>query len=81
MAGLKTKLKGALEVMGYDPDDVKLEDAGEGKVAGYVVSTKFKGKTQAQRQELIWDGLRRKLSPKDLVKIVAILTMTPREIE
>lgn len=77
---MEEHLKEVLRALGFDDTEVQLEGAGGGKVGGVLVSRKFEGKSQEQRQNELWDALRAKLAPDELVQIVAIMTMTPEEI-
>lgn len=77
---MEEQLKEVLRALGFEEAEVQLERAGGGKVGGVLVSRKFAGKSQEERQNELWAGLRAKLSPDELVQIVAIMTMTPEEI-
>ena len=50
-----------------------------GKVTGFVISETFRGMPQLDRQDLVWDYLIRVFSPEKLVKIIALITVTPKE--
>lgn len=77
---MEEHLREALRVLGFAEAEVQLERAGGGKVGGVLVSRKFAGKSQEERQDELWAALRAKLPPDELVQIVAIMTMTPEEI-
>lgn len=77
---MEEHLKQVLRALGYDDGEVQLEHAGGGRVGGVLVSRRFAGKSQEERQGELWAELRAKLPPEDLVQIVAIMTMTPEEI-
>jgi len=49
------------------------------RVSGYVIWDGFGGLSQLERQSLLWQALRRELSPDAQMGISAILTLTPRE--
>ena len=76
---MEERLKQVLRELGYTDDEIFLEPAGGGKVAGYILSEAFRGESQINRQDQLWAKLRERMQPDELVKIVAILTMTPTE--
>ena len=77
---MEERLRIALRRLGYDDAEVQLESAGGGMVGGVLVSEKFVGLSQEDRQKQLWDGLQHQLQADDLTQIVAIMTMTPQEI-
>jgi len=46
-----------------------------------VISPRFVGQSQVDRQEKLWEELRRHLATDRLHRIVSILTMTPDEVD
>jgi acid stress-induced BolA-like protein IbaG/YrbA len=50
-------------------------------VQGFVVSGSFEGKSQTERQDHIWEGLKAEIPEDMLVKVVSILTLTPEEAD
>ena len=75
------QLISALEHLGYSPGEIQLDPpTSTGRVGGFIVSHKFKGKTQTERQEELWEQLRSRFQAEDLTQIVALLTMTPDEV-
>ncbi len=52
-----------------------------GRVGGFVVSKSFSGKSQIERQDMLWDKLDEILDEEKQLKIIALLTMTPAEVE
>jgi acid stress-induced BolA-like protein IbaG/YrbA len=74
------ELKDVLLGLGFKDEEVRLEQAGNGKVGGVVVSEQFAGRSQEQRQEELWRGLKERMKPEELLDIVALMTMTPEEI-
>lgn len=76
----RQRLKEALVALGYKESEIQLENAGSGKLGGVLITESFEGVSQEDRQQQLWDGLRGKLSPDELIQIVAIMTMTPNEI-
>ncbi|MBI4861169.1 MAG: hypothetical protein HY815_13065 [Candidatus Riflebacteria bacterium] len=77
---MERKLRTALAKMGFASDEVFLERTSTGKIGGHIVSRRFEGHTQEQRQDLVWNGLQDFLSAAELRRIVIILTMTPDEV-
>ena len=77
---MEEHLKEVLRALGFQEEEVQLEHAGGGRVGGVLVSTRFAGQSQEERQSQLWDELRRNMRPEELVQIVAIMTMTPEEI-
>ncbi|TAK27091.1 MAG: hypothetical protein EPO40_18275 [Myxococcaceae bacterium] len=78
---IKSRVEGALLAMSFKPEDIHLETTASGSVGGHIVSGSFAGQTQMERQEHLWEGLRSNLKPDQIFKIVALLTVTPEEIE
>ena len=74
------KLKTVLREIGYSDDELHLEVTDSGKVGGHIVSEAFRGESQMNRQNQLWDELTERLTPTELTKIVALLTVTPAEI-
>ena len=75
------KLTSTLVDMGYTRGELHLEITPTGKVGGHIVSDAFRGKSQMHRQHQLWKDLRQRLTPAELTSIVALLTVTPAEIE
>lgn len=76
---MEQRLREVLKQLGYTDDEIFLEVAGGGKVAGYIISEAFRGESQINRQDQLWAKLRQHLRPEELIQIVAVLTMTPTE--
>jgi acid stress-induced BolA-like protein IbaG/YrbA len=74
------RLKSVLLELRYKEDEVRLEQAGGGKVGGVLVSGQFAGRSQEQRQEDLWSALGERMGPEELLDIVVLMTMTPQEI-
>jgi len=51
----------------------------ESRVGGVIVWDGFAGKTQLERQRVLWDALRDSLRSDELLDVGLILTLTPRE--
>lgn len=71
----------ALGQAGFAEEQIYLEQTPVGNIGGYVISPRFQGQSQLERQEWLWEELRHRLSPETLHHIVSILTMTPAEID
>jgi acid stress-induced BolA-like protein IbaG/YrbA len=78
---MEEQVKNALIAAGYTADEIRLETTPSGNVGGFVISPRFSGLTHLDRQDVLWDELRKHLSPDQLRRIVSILTMTPDEVE
>lgn len=57
----------------------QLERTAGGRVGGFILSEKFAGMKQVDRQELLWRLLEERFSREELQAIVVLLTMTRRE--
>ncbi|MBM3477257.1 MAG: hypothetical protein FJX75_28655 [Armatimonadetes bacterium] len=51
----------------------------ESRVGGVLVWDGFAGRTQLQRQQMLWEALRRDLTADELLDVGFIVTVTPRE--
>lgn len=74
------KLKATLHELGYTDDELHLELTQSGKVGGHIVSEAFRGESQMNRQSQLWSDLQQRLTPAELINIVALLTVTPAEV-
>ncbi len=79
--GLKEELIEALNDLELENPTIELEKTPSGKIGGVIVSKSFKGKSQLDRQNLVWNRLEEILGKKKLVKVVALLTLTPQEAD
>ena len=77
---MEEHLKHVLRALGFEDAEMRLDQSESGRVGGVLVSKRFAGKSQEERQNELWSGLNAKLRPEELTQIVAILTMTPEEI-
>jgi acid stress-induced BolA-like protein IbaG/YrbA len=77
---MEERLREVLRALGFADAEVQLEQTVSGKVGGVLVSTRFAGHSQEERQNELWHALRAQMQPDELVQIVAIMTMTPEEI-
>lgn len=71
----------ALKHAGFVHEDIYLDGAPSGRVSGLVVSARFAGQSQIERQRALWDGLRERLPADMLSGVTSILTMTPEEVD
>jgi acid stress-induced BolA-like protein IbaG/YrbA len=74
------RLKATLREIGYTDDELHLELTQSGKVGGHILSDAFRGESQMNRQNQLWAELRQRLTPAELINIVALLTVTPAEV-
>lgn len=59
----------------------ELEETPMGKVGGFIISPTFAGKSQIERQNMIWDYLDHKLDKTHILHIVTLVTVTPAEAQ
>ncbi len=78
---MEEEVRRALLAAGFTADQIFLEVTRSGNVGGFVISPRFAGQPQVDRQEALWEELRRHLAPDRLHRIVSILTMTPEEVD
>lgn len=78
---MEEEVRQALIAAGYTADQIHLEQTQSGNVGGFVISPRFAGQPQLSRQDDLWSDLRKHLAPENLRRIVAILTMTPDEVD
>jgi acid stress-induced BolA-like protein IbaG/YrbA len=76
---VRAQIRGVLEEILEAPKVDLVETART--VQGFVVSGSFEGKSQTERQDQIWEGLKAKIPEDMLVKVVSILTLTPQEAD
>jgi acid stress-induced BolA-like protein IbaG/YrbA len=81
MENIRTKIEKILIKSGFSKDELNLEDVNVNKVAGFVVSEKFADMPDMERQDYIWSIFDEKLAVEDRLKIVAIITLSPDEVE
>ena len=77
---MEERLTAVLHQLGFDPAEIRIEATGTGRVGGVVVSDRFTGQTQTERQQWLWGSLRQLMGSAELANIVALLTMTPAEV-
>ena len=77
----RKELENILIGMGLKAPVLEIEIKPSGRLGGFVVSETFSGISQIDRQNMLWDGLEKILDEKRQSKIIALLTMTPAEVE
>ncbi len=77
----REELENILIGIGLENPTFEIGVTPEGKVGGFVVSESFCGKSQIERQDMLWDRLDEILDEEKDLKIIALLTMTPAEVE
>ena len=77
----KEELEVALNARGLENAEIQLDTNGAGKVGGYILSETFSGKSQLERQDMVWDFLGERLTKQKQLKIVSLLTLTPAEAD
>jgi len=78
---MEEEVRRALLAAGFTAEQIQLEVTQSGNVGGFVISPRFEGQSQVDRQAELWAELRRHLSAERLHRIVSILTMTPEEVD
>ena len=64
---------------GIQSPEFDLEETPNGKVGGFVISKTFAGKSQIERQNMLWDYIDKNLSKEQILHIVSLVTVTPDE--
>lgn len=52
---------------------------GTDRITGFIISSSFRGKDDDKRQKTLWRELQANLSDTDMLRIGAIVAMTPEE--
>jgi len=81
MENIRMKIENILLKHGFSEDDLNLEDVNVNKVAGFVVSKTFTDMPDMKRQDYIWHIFDEELTVEERLKIVAIITLSPDEVE
>lgn len=77
----KEELKRIIHEIGILNPELEIATTGKGRFGGVVISDSFIGKSQLERQSMLWNELDRRLDDKKRFKIIGLLTMTRAEIE
>ncbi|MFC1600792.1 BolA/IbaG family iron-sulfur metabolism protein [Candidatus Sumerlaeota bacterium] len=64
---------------GIAAPEFELEETPNGKVGGFIISPTFVGKSQIERQNMMWDYLDQNLDQEQILHIVSLVTVTPDE--
>lgn len=65
-----------------DPEyDLEVDDSNPRRLVGILTSSQFRGESELERQNTIWDLLEEKLTDEQLAQIVIIIANTPDESE
>jgi acid stress-induced BolA-like protein IbaG/YrbA len=60
---------------------VRFEDVSPVRFVGYVVSHRFEGMSEHERQALVWDAVRKEFDYADFEPLALVLTITPAEYQ
>ncbi|MDA1088023.1 MAG: hypothetical protein O2901_13550 [Verrucomicrobia bacterium] len=66
---------------GIATPEFELEETPAGKVGGFIISPSFAGKSQIERQNMLWDYLDQSLSKEQILGIISLVTVTPDEAQ
>ncbi len=78
---IKEELEKIISQLGLDNPKPELEVTPEGRIGGFIISDSFLGKSQLERQNMLWDKLDNILDEETNSKIIGLLTMTHAEVE
>ena len=65
----------------FPGSEVDVDPRPGGKVGGFLIWKDFEQMEQIDRQHKIWEVLKKRLSPEQLLSITAIFALTPVEQE
>ncbi len=77
----RKELEDILLGMGLENPVLEIDMSPEGRFGGFVISESFTGKSQIERQDMLWDTLDSVLDEEKNLRIIGLLTMTPAEVE
>ena len=77
----REELENALLRIGIENPILEIEVKPSGRLGGFVISETFSGMPHIDRQNMLWDGLEKILDEEKQSKIIALLTMTPAEVQ
>ncbi|ETR69525.1 MAG: hypothetical protein OMM_09521 [Candidatus Magnetoglobus multicellularis str. Araruama] len=78
---LQLEVMNTLNNLGLFNPKIELEKSTDGRIGGFIVSESYKGLSQIERQNMLWEQLSKLLNKEKQRQIMAILTMTPSEVE
>lgn len=81
--GLEGNLKALISnpASGIATPEFDLEETPGGKIGGFIISPTFVGKSQIERQNMVWDYLDSHLDKEQILHIVSLVTVTPDEAQ
>ena len=77
----RQELESILSRIGLENPILEIDMTPTGRFGGFVISETFSGMPHIDRQNMLWDGLEKILDEEKQSKIIALLTMTPAEVE
>jgi len=78
---IREELEKIILQLGLDNPKLELELTPTGRIGGFIISDSFLGKSQIERQNMLWDKLDNILDEEINSKVIGLLTMTPDEVE
>jgi len=78
---IREELEKNILQLGLDNPKLELELTPTGRIGGFIISDSFLGKSQIERQNMLWDKLDNILDEEINSKVIGLLTMTPDEVE
>jgi acid stress-induced BolA-like protein IbaG/YrbA len=78
---IQLEVMNTLNNLGLFNPIIELEKSSDGRIGGFIISESYKGLSQIERQNMLWEQLSKLLNKKKQRQIMAILTMTPAEVE
>jgi acid stress-induced BolA-like protein IbaG/YrbA len=76
---LEGKIVEILNASGVAIVHSSFDKSDNGNVGGILISGCFEGMDETERQELVWDKLKEKLSAEEQRRIASLITVTPEE--
>lgn len=76
---LETRIVDILNASGVPIVHFSFEKKENGNIGGILTSGTFEGMDEIERQELVWDKLKAKLSQEEQSHIMSLITVTPEE--
>jgi len=78
---IREELEKNILQLGLDNPKLELELTPTGRIGGFIISDSFLGKSQIERQNMLWDKLDNILDEEINSKVIGLLTMPPDEVE
>jgi acid stress-induced BolA-like protein IbaG/YrbA len=76
---LEKRILEVLDASGVHIFHSNFELSATGNIGGILTSNDFSGLDEIERQELVWDKLKNKLTKNEQEHIVSLITVTPDE--